>query len=133
MELENYIIGIIVFSMVVGVLGLAISDLNANYGTTVDDSWVGLYDKLNETRTNIESMEGQLVSNASVLETDSYIDFFAGGFKAIMGIFQTIPLAFNIITTITVQFGVPPIIFWSLTSILLVLIIFAIIKLLRSA
>lgn len=133
MEIENYIIGLIVFCIGIGIFALAISDLNDHYTINVEDKWVGMYDKMNETRTNIEGMENNLLSNQSITATDYVVDYFAGGFKAIIGIFTLIPVGFSLITTMVTQFQIPPVIFWGLSSILLISIIFAVIKFIRNA
>lgn len=132
MKLENYIIGIIVFSMFVGIFALAISDVNTKYNITIEDDWADNYNKMDDVRTNTEQMKDYILANESVSKTEQYISFFQGAFKAVLSVFTITPLAFGIITTASEQFGIPPIIFWGVTTILLILVIFAVIKLLRN-
>lgn len=133
MELENFIVSVLIFGLFVGVFALGLGDANDKYGLDINDSWADEYNKIDDIRTNVEGMESNLVGNDTISETDSYIDFFKGAYTAVLTIFDVIPLSFQILTTMSEQFGIPPIVFWTLTTIILIMIIFAVIRLLRRA
>jgi len=76
MRATSLIFGVIIASLIMGSFGLIMSDLGTEYGVVYDESYIDLYDQLNETETQAYELQTKLEDS----EQDTTVFDVIGGF-----------------------------------------------------
>jgi len=83
MKMSDFIIGMLLVSTIVAILGLFMAEMNSNYTVTYDNSSLATYNQLNElenlTKT-IEKNESGIMGSGA---TDILGDYFTSGYKVL--------------------------------------------------
>lgn len=127
-KLSNFLIGIILFSTVVGGLSLIYGNLGSTYEITVDNSINDTYSKIQVIDNTTMDMAGDIRGK----DIGTFDAFFLAG-KSILSSARIVYNSFGVVTSmgtsLTDDLGIPPLFTIAITSIVLVLLTFAIISL----
>ena len=127
MKLENYLIAIIIFSMVVLAASSALSGLHEKYSFTIESENVEMYSKLNDTKSLAYDI-GENIKGTEVTEADSWSVLASGALSAVKMVLTNFVIVQNLITSISTTLGLPTFFAAGLITIVLILIIFAILR-----
>ena len=110
MELDKFIIGILVFTAIIVGGSLIIADINSNYGfagTNINtDDFGGVYDTTNQVY-NLSGDMKAAVLGGEVIEGTTEDSMFKGVYKAIRFITGSFKIAGDIINAISQKLGIP--------------------------
>lgn len=129
-KLSSVVYGMLAFIAVVLGIGGVISEMKTTYGVDADDSFVGTYDKLNQTTALAISIQtnltGQAVESSGFFETVT-----VGSFKIVRLIFGTFSLTNTIVQDFTSSsssaLGLPPYVPQIIITFFIMMVVFAII------
>ncbi len=76
MRATSLIFGVIIASLIMGSFGLILSNLSTEYGVTYDESYINLYDKLNDTETQAYQLQAKINDS----QQDTTVFDVIGGF-----------------------------------------------------
>lgn len=128
MKLKNIIIGVLIFGMVFGAMQLFSADLVSNYSNTnatLDSSEFDRFSTLSSGMNKTKEIKEQ-VMNGTIDEATAFESLSISGFtatKLIAGSATDIQKLFNGLADI---FDINPIIIWTITAIIMVMIMFGI-------
>lgn len=123
--MSNYLIGLIVFSAIIGLGFLAVSSIGTSYQRTniIDQSFLNNYDKFNNNTATINQMLNETSGKKGIIGTVEI--FFDSTFTVISLIFSSLSSVREQVGFIGSDFGIPT----AVSSIVLVLIIMVIVVL----
>lgn len=91
MLLRSFLIGLIIFSMAIASSAIFIGDLNSAYGTNMNTSFNGTYNKINDISADANTMVNK-VDGSTGIETAGAELFFTGTWSTIKLIFNSFDL-----------------------------------------
>lgn len=110
MELDKFLIGILVFTAIIVGGTLIIGDINTNYdfaGTNIStDEFGDVYDTTNEIYNLSQDMKDGVFGD-DIEEDDTADSMFKGGYKTIRFIRESFSLVGDIINAVSMELGSP--------------------------
>ena len=111
MELDKFIIGLLVFTAVVLSGVLLIGDVNSNYGEFMEenlstDEFTAVYDSTDEVYNMSVDMKGSVLGG-EVDEDATEDSMFKGVYKALKFVASSFSIVGDIIEAIALSFGIP--------------------------
>lgn len=91
-KVSDFMIGIIFFGFIIGVLGLFMAELNSNYGITYDNSSLEVYNQLDEMSVLAEDIE----QGSDIKEKTGTLDIIGGYFTDAYNVMRMTKQSFNI-------------------------------------
>lgn len=133
MKLDAFLIGFVIFSLIVVTGVLMVQDVNVNYGVDVDTSdFNETYNTIDEMYDVSTGMQGHVL-DTELSDTEAWESSVKGSYSAVRLVKNTFSLFSNIITSISQTLGIPSyFIKFALTAVT-ILILFAIIYLFMRA
>jgi len=131
MNLERFLIAIVVMSMVAVGTGLFVVDITTRYSTVVDPDFRTTFDRFNESYALGEDISDD-VKKASAVEEESWDfgDTIKASLNAVKVVFiQGIPTAFAMVTNVGKYIPLPSWITRGIQTILIILLAFALVYL----
>lgn len=126
---STFLIGIILFSIIVVGLAIPFGDLGDNYDVTIDASFNETYNKIQIVDNRTIDIGEEVRGNGEISTFDAF--FLAG--KAILSSARIVFTSFGVVTQLIFDlgsdFGIPSVFTTALGTILLLAIVFAIISL----
>ena len=127
MKLENYLIALIVFSMMILAASTALSGLHERYSFSIESQNVEMYSTLNDTKSLAYNI-GDDIKGTQISEADSWSVLASGALAAVKMVLTNFVIVQNLITNIATTLGLPSFFIAGLIAIVLILIVFAIIR-----
>lgn len=133
MDIEKFVIGLIIMSVASVGIGAFIFDVTARYGTTVDPEFQDQFDNFNQTYALAESISDEVkLGGVEQGDSDSFDigESIKAGINVVKTVFvQGIPILFTSLTTLGTYTNIPPYIIRSIQAMFLVAISFALVYL----
>lgn len=129
MKLENYLIGLVIFSIVIIASTAMLGGLHTTYSFPIETQSAGIYSKLNETSTLSQEI-GESVRGTKINEASGWEVLASGALSAIKMVLTNFIIVQSLITDISLAIGIPAEIYTAIITIILIMIVFAIINLL---
>lgn len=132
MELDKFLIGIIILSMVTLGIGGLYSELAGNYAVTIEEKYQSNFDKFNSTLDLSEDIVSDVKTGSVEEGTDNWDigKTVKSALNVVKVVFiQGIPTAFSVITNIASFIPLPAYMIKGLQAILLISVTFALVYL----
>ncbi len=128
-KLSSFLIGVVLFSVIVMALAIPYGDLATNYNVKVDASFNETYAKLDIVDNSTLDIGKEIRGKEDLSAVDAF--FLAG--RAILSSARIVFNSFGVVTSIAfnvaTDIGIPPLFVTAFTTILLISIVFGIISL----
>ncbi|MAH47061.1 hypothetical protein CMI37_14635 [Candidatus Pacearchaeota archaeon] len=126
-KLSTYLIGIVLFSLMVGALSFVYGDLGSTYEITIDNKYNKTYNKISAVENSTLEIGDRIKKDAGTFDT-----FVLAGKTILQApriVFDSLKTSTQLITEATADFGIPSIFSTAALTILTILIVFAIVSL----
>jgi len=128
MRATSLIFGVIIASLIMGSFGLMLTDLGEEYGVEYDESYIDLYDKLNETETQAYELQTKLEDS----EQDTTVFDVIGGFlntavESLKLTYRTLESSIGMVGAAQNDLNLPPEFNTAFTTILIIFIILGVV------
>jgi len=131
MDIKNYLIGIILFGLVITGLFNVLNDSKNSYGFEIDDEYDAVYRNITNEMNNVRNTADDITTDVRAVDAEQTDDFggslIKGAFNSLRLIWNSFGNVKNIIQVTSAQLGIPAFIFGSFLSIIIISISFAII------
>lgn len=130
MRLDHFIVGFIVFSVIIVTFVYAVQDTNNNYPTinTSTEEFSAVYNTINETYAISQEMKEQSI-DADITDTEPWESMTKRSYTALRGVKNTFQLVGDIINALAVQLHIPAFFIKFAMAALSVIVVFSIIYL----
>lgn len=131
MSLQDFIVGLLLFSIIIFGFALFMGELAVNYDAPFDDDYNDTYNRLTDTVALAQNIEDQVTVNSTVQDVSATTAAFNGALTAIRSMTAGYTMLNDVIEDFTEELGIPKSFATAFIAVFGIIIVFLIIQFIR--